>query len=277
MINLIIHEFRRSLSGKIVCLGLILMPEIMLLIGINGVKRSEFGGPSTFEGALLGIGMTFLTLAIVGVYLYLCVEAILLLNKDLKSTKGYMLFMTPNSRYKLLGAKMIMSLISVLVFMSLSVFLIWLDISSVGEFSDDIFNELSYRYSRLFGDIPIWKFIVYYMGSWLLLLSIGGFAVILSKYIKIANTAARTLVSFIIFFVMNYVLQYIISKIVAAVTGDMSGTFDSNTLIFGGDTDVFITTASMASALVGTAIVSVLIAAILFVLNGWLLDRKVTM
>ena len=42
MINLIIHEFRRSLSGKIVCLGLILMPEIMLLIGINGVKRSEF-------------------------------------------------------------------------------------------------------------------------------------------------------------------------------------------------------------------------------------------
>ena len=83
--------------------------------------------------------------------------------------------------------------------------------------------------------------------------------------------------AFIIFFVMNYVLQYIISKIVAAVTGDMSGTFDSNTLIFGGDTDVFISTASMASALVGTAIVSVLIAAILFVLNGWLLDRKVTM
>lgn len=58
MINLIIHEFRRSLSGKIVCLGLILMPEIMLLIGINGVKRSEFGAPSTFEGTLLGIGMT---------------------------------------------------------------------------------------------------------------------------------------------------------------------------------------------------------------------------
>ena len=53
-LDLIIHEFRRSLSGKIVCLGLILMPEIMLLIGINGVKRSEFGDKSRKEGFIVG-------------------------------------------------------------------------------------------------------------------------------------------------------------------------------------------------------------------------------
>ena len=101
MSKLIKYEFRKSLFSKLVFAGITAVMEIIYLIGILGDynKPTVIGMIGLFFTALAGI--TFIG-----------IESILILYRDLTTKQSYMLFMTPNNSYKILGAKALENAVS---------------------------------------------------------------------------------------------------------------------------------------------------------------------
>ena len=94
MLRLLKYELRKTLFSKMVLLGITVIAEAVFLIGLWGDKDNTLaiGAALLFFIAIIGIGlMGILSLAT--------------LHKDMNTRQGYMLFMTPNSTYRILGAK----------------------------------------------------------------------------------------------------------------------------------------------------------------------------
>ena len=104
MSRLIKYEFIKSMLSKLVILGITGVMEIIFLIGIFGnyEKPSVLGALGLFFIALAGIA-------------FIGIESILILYRDLTTKQSYMLFMTPNSSYRILGAKALENAVSVLL------------------------------------------------------------------------------------------------------------------------------------------------------------------
>ena len=94
MFKLFQYEFRKSLFPKLVFLCITGVFEVVFLIGALGEKETP-----------TGIGIVGLTFAALAGIAYMGIESILTLYRDLTTKQSYMLFMTPNSSYKILGAK----------------------------------------------------------------------------------------------------------------------------------------------------------------------------
>ena len=96
MFKLFQYEFRKSLFPKLVFLCITGVFEVVFLIGAFGEKETP-----------TGIGIVGLTFAALAGIAYMGIESILTLYRDLTTKQSYMLFMTPNSCYKILGAKVL--------------------------------------------------------------------------------------------------------------------------------------------------------------------------
>ena len=104
MKNLMKYEMRKTLSAKLILLGITAVAEIVFLIGLYAEK----------EGMLaIGIGILF-ALAMGGV-MAIGLQSIVTLHRDMNTKQSYMLFMTPNSSYKILGAKVLENGLSILI------------------------------------------------------------------------------------------------------------------------------------------------------------------
>ena len=104
MLRLLKYELRKTLFSKMVLLGITVIAEAVFLIGLWGDKDNTLaiGAALLFFIAIIGIGlMGILSLAT--------------LHKDMNTRQGYMLFMTPNSCYKILGAKVVECGLSLLI------------------------------------------------------------------------------------------------------------------------------------------------------------------
>ena len=103
MLRLLKYEFRKTLFPKMVLLALLVIFEGIFLYGYwTGNDSTTTLGLSlflfTFLCGLLAIGII----------------SLVTLHKDMNTRQGYMLFMTPNSTYRILGAKVAESGLSML-------------------------------------------------------------------------------------------------------------------------------------------------------------------
>ena len=97
MLKLMKYEFRKTWLTKLIILGAAAIAEVVFLIGLY----------SGSEDRLLPIGIILLTLLAFGGIMVIGLESILTLHRDMNTKQSYMLFMTPNSCYKILGAKVL--------------------------------------------------------------------------------------------------------------------------------------------------------------------------
>lgn len=104
MLRLLKYELRKTLFSKLVLLCITVIAEAIFLIGLWGNKENTLA---------LGAVLLFFT-AISGIAL-MGILSLVTLHKDMNTKQGYMLFMTPNSCYKILGAKVIECSISLLI------------------------------------------------------------------------------------------------------------------------------------------------------------------
>lgn len=104
MIKLMKYELRKTLTTKLILLGITAAAQIMFLIGLYAEKST-----------LLGFGMGILfTLAMCGT-MVIGLQSVVTLHRDMNTKQSYMLFMTPNSSYKILGAKVLENGLSILI------------------------------------------------------------------------------------------------------------------------------------------------------------------
>ena len=102
--KLLKYELRKSLGVKGVVLVISCIFELLFLIGLYSSKET-----------LIPIGITLLYFDAFISVVVMGIASIRLLHNDLNTKQSYMLFMTPNSSYKILGAKVIESFMSILI------------------------------------------------------------------------------------------------------------------------------------------------------------------
>ena len=104
MFKLMKYEFRKTWITKLILLGVTAVAEAVYLFGLYTENENA-----------LEISIPLLVIFAVFGVLVIGLESVLTLHRDMNTKQSYMLFMTPNSSYKILGAKVLECGLSILV------------------------------------------------------------------------------------------------------------------------------------------------------------------
>ncbi len=104
MLKLMKYEIRRRLQIILIVLAVMAFIEGLILFGLYR------GGPWLLTSFILTILMA------IGVYLFILFDSIRTYYIDLNRNEGYMLFLTPNSGYRIIGSKALVSFLELVFF-----------------------------------------------------------------------------------------------------------------------------------------------------------------
>ncbi|MBQ7656341.1 MAG: hypothetical protein IJS41_07525 [Clostridia bacterium] len=96
MLKLMKYEFRKTWFTKLILLGVTAVAEILFLFGLYLENENT-----------LGTSVFLLTILAIGGVLVIGLQSVITLHQDMNTRQSYMLFMTPNSSYVILGAKVL--------------------------------------------------------------------------------------------------------------------------------------------------------------------------
>lgn len=212
MLRLLKYELRKTLLSKLVLLGITLFTEVIFLIGLWGKKDNTLalGAILLFFIAIIGIGMMGLL-------------SLVTLHRDMNTKQGYMLFMTPNSCYKILGAKVLECGISILLAGAFFFALGWLDFSLLlGQGANKeiwrMFTEaIKVINDKIVLDAAHVSALVFSMlASWLCTVITAYLADVISSSL-LNGKKGNLLVTFILFLVLNYAISKLVQLIPSTI------------------------------------------------------------
>ncbi|MCR4830491.1 MAG: hypothetical protein K5883_03460 [Pseudobutyrivibrio sp.] len=247
MFNLIKYELRKTLGLKFIILIMFAIFQVTYLIGLYG----ELDTPLVFGTMGLTFG-SFVAIILIGVY------SIRLLRKDLNTKQSYMLFMTPNNSYKILGAKVIENGISIIVASLFVILLGILDISLLTtKYSE--FGDLIAFINQALGDLQqintasIVSTVCVMIAEWLYIVGTGFFAIVIIATL-LNGRKHNGIAGLGIFFLITFIVRFVINKTV-------SRSYDINI--------------SLAHNLTLIAIYIVL-AIVMYFVTAWIMDNKLS-
>ncbi len=118
MLKLMKYEWIKQKSSKLLLAGFLLLAELLFLFGVLTKVEDR-----------IVIGIVFLALVSIIGCVFIAIEAIIIYYRDMKEKRGYLLFMTPNSMHAILGSKLMMSFITVVLWIVLVLILAFADVS----------------------------------------------------------------------------------------------------------------------------------------------------
>ncbi len=203
--KLLHYEFRKCRSSKIMLLGITTVLELLFLIGILSKDEN-----------VLAISVVLLTItAIVGV-IGLGIESVITLHRDMNTRQGYMLFMTPNSSLKILGAKVLENGLSMLLAAVFFGALGFLDVSLLfsyfGEL-DRLWQILSEMMEQFIPTLELnWGtaavLILDMLCSWLAMVNMGYLADVLASSV-LRGKKAGGFVAFLLFLALSFLMGWL--------------------------------------------------------------------
>lgn len=102
MLKLMKYEFRKQMGSKFI---------IAIVLGALVVYFAVMNIMGKMQGA--GVALVLMFLVMVVATFYVSVESLAVYDKDLKTKQSYMLFLVPQSSYKILGAKIIAAILQI--------------------------------------------------------------------------------------------------------------------------------------------------------------------
>ena len=212
MLRLLKYEMRKTLTSKLILLGVTLVAQAVFLIGLWGKKENTLA-----IGAVLLFFIATTGIALMGIL------SVATLHKDMNTRQGYMLFMTPNSCYKILGAKVIECGLSILLAGAFFFGLGYLDFSLLlGEGTNkqiwDMVNDVIRTVNKeIVLDAPHVSALVFGMlASWLCTITTAYLADVVSSSL-LNGKKANWLVTFLLFLVLNYGISKILKLVPASI------------------------------------------------------------
>ena len=198
------YEIQRNRIAYSIFAGILAVLQIGYMIGIN-INNEKLLASFILGLSFLG-GITILFIMINGVSLY---------SRDLNQNTGYMVFMTPLSAYKIIGAKLLTTLIISSAFLAAFIGLGILDFNMFSnrfnvESLDVIIKIVSGRSDMSLanlGMIAIWRIILLYLSTFTFIL-FAYFAMSLSATL-LQNKKGKKALAFFIFIGMFVVLTLI--------------------------------------------------------------------
>nr|WP_295278945.1 hypothetical protein [uncultured Blautia sp.] len=245
MLKLMKYEFRKTAFSKLILLVITAVVEIAFLLGVFLEKDN-----------LLAIGVALLSMcAVVGVF-YIGLESVIVLHRDLNTKQSYMLFLTPKSSYQILGAKVLENGISIALtgvffaaLAAIDVTVATLYIGGMKELMDLVRTFLEINWSFSLNPVEIALYFFGLLASWIVYIVNADLAVILSASV-LAGKRGSGLVSFLIFVILSTLLGMILDYIPSLASIEL--------------TFVLYIAASFAMA------------AVLYMISGWIMEKKLS-
>ena len=205
--KLLKYELRKSLFSKGIIVALTLVLELAFLIGCAIRSEETF----TITASLLFVlGVTSITL--------MGILSVIMLHQDMNTKQGYMLLMTPNSCFKILGAKVLECGISLMLagafFFILGLIDVNLLLSMYNRSIIDLFLSLmqSINEDLTFTVQNAAALLFSLISGWLRIITCAYLADVISSSL-LKGKKANLVVSFILFVLINILLNRIVSLI----------------------------------------------------------------
>lgn len=205
MLKLLKYEYRKEMSTYLVLFSSLLVAEIYFLFGfVTGSQTNIAIASFAFVfGGVCGI----LALMLLGAISY---------SKEINSKYSYMTFMTPNSPYKIVGAKYISLFLATAVASIFYVGFVCLDTYLIMKKYDEIrsFTEIVRGAARMMGwdtDAYFAMFVAMLISMWIsffFTVSCAYLAITLSTTI-LANKKGKGFLSVLFFFVITFIVSKI--------------------------------------------------------------------
>ena len=199
MLRLLKYELRKTLFSKLVLLGITMIAEAVFLIGFWGKKENA--------------------LAIGAVLLFFIAVSGITLHRDMNTKQGYMLFMTPNSCYRILGAKIIECSLSILIAGAFYFALGYLDFSLLlGKGTNqqilDMINELiSAVNNQVRLDAPHLSALIFSMiACWICTVAIAYLSDVICTAL-LYGKKGNLLITFVLFIALNYGISKLLTLV----------------------------------------------------------------
>ena len=212
MLKLFKYEFMKTRLSKLIILGITLVLEIAFAASL--LKNDD-----ELQGICVLLLVLFATVSI----LWLGLQSILTLHKDMNTRQSYMLFMTPNSSYKILGAKVLENAASVLLGGVFFCALGALDLTLLMNHHQaldqlmEMFQDVLESFSKniRFDTYSILTFCLYTLISWLSTVTLAYFAVIISAAL-LGGKKGNLFISFLIFLGLTILLSMLLGVVTPA-------------------------------------------------------------
>ena len=212
MLRLLKYELRKTQFSKLVLLGITLVAQAVFLTGLWGKKEDTLA-----IGAFLLFAIAIVGIALMGIL------SVVTLHRDMNTKQGYMLFMTPNSCYRILGAKVIECALSLLLAGAFFFGLGYLDFSLIlGEGTNkqiwDMFNQMVRTINQhIVLDAPhISALIFEIIATWLCTITTAYLADVISSSL-LNGKKGGLLITFLIFLLLNYGISKLLQLVPSTI------------------------------------------------------------
>lgn len=209
MLKLMKYEIRKTWFTKLILLAATLVAEVIFLFGVFAEKDTP-----------ISIGVLLLTFLAIGGIMVIGLESILTLHRDMNTKQSYMLFMTPNSCYRILGAKVLENGISILAagafYFALGMLDITLMLAKNGELQElwNIFQSLLRAIDTEISITPagIAAFLFSLLSAWINVVTTAFLADIVSSAL-LNGRKYNGVLSFLLFLLLDGLIGWIVQTI----------------------------------------------------------------
>lgn len=250
MFKLMKYEFRKQAFSKLVILALVGLLELVFFYGVI-----------TSNENVIAMTMSLLALFSMGALFFLAFESILTYSNDLKLKSSYMLFLTPNTSYSIVGAKVLSAGIQIILagIAFFAVFVIdggiliakYDVLAQVKQLVIQFLDQFFQLHIELSDIISVLTVIIV---NWINTITLAFFSITLSTTF-LANKKFKGVVSFLIFIALNV----IISKITNLIIGDNGIAFNT-----------------ISVALFTASAITLFFTVLTYIGTAWMLEKKVS-
>ncbi len=249
MLKLFKYEWKKQMGSKLI-IGLILLALCAFYVLGTLLKRD--GWPE--------IAMVLLVLVGMFAAIYVGIESLLVLDKDVRTKESYMLFMVPKSAYQILAAKILAAIFQILLTMvmfGVAFMVCFTAYIAANESLADMLNYLREIIEQMFEVEIEWDKVLLVLismfVSWISMIA-SGFAAIISVRTVLSRTKLAGVLAVIVYLLINWGTNWLTGKV--------------NGLSTGADTEMLYYCLGLGV----TAVITV----ILLVFSGWMAEKKLS-
>lgn len=249
MLKLFKYEWKKQMGSKLI-IGCILLALCAFYILGTVIKRE--GWPE--------IAMVLLVLVGMFAAIYVGIESLIVLDKDVRTKESYMLFMLPKSAYQILAAKILAAICQILLTMLMfgAAFMVcFTTYMAANESLAEMLNFLRQYIERLFEIEIEWDRVLLVLGSmfvsWISMIA-SGFAAIISVRTILSRTKLAGILAVVVYLLITWATNWMVGKINGLSTGP------ENEILY------------YCLGLGATALVTV----VLLVFSGWMAEKKLS-
>ncbi len=249
MLKLFKYEWRKQIGSKII-IGCILLALCVFYVLGTLLKKDGWSE----------LAMVFLVLAGVFASIYVGIESLLVLDRDVRTKESYMLFMVPKSAYQILAAKILAAICQILltiVMFGAAFVICFTAYMAANESIAEMLDYLRQMVEQMFEVEIEWDMVALAVTSmfvsWINMIA-SGFAAIIAVRTVLSRTKLAGLLAFVVYLLINWGTNLLTGRINGLSTGE-----DTWMLYY-------------SLGLAATAGITV----VLLVLSGWMAEKKLS-